>query len=100
MNIPNIQKQQQTIINEADTIHNMNNYGVDKTNNDFQTQEQEMKRKKFSYKIPFLILGAIIAIGVIIALILVFALKKKEKKGQLDKVILINLYLVQLSVIL
>ena len=100
MNIPNIQKQQQTIINEADTIQNMNNYGVDKTNNDFQTQEQEMKRKKFSYKIPFLILGAIIAIGVIIALILVFALKKKEKKGQLDKVILINLYLVQLSVIL
>lgn len=100
MNIPNIQKQQQTIINEADTIQNMNNYGVGKTNNDFQTQEQEMKRKKFSYKIPFLILGAIIAIGVIIALILVFALKKKEKKGQLDKVILINLYLVQLSVIL
>ena len=100
MNIPNIQKQQQTIINEADTIQNMNNYGVDKTNNDFQIQEQEMKRKKFSYKIPFLILGAIIAIGVIIALILVFALKKKEKKGQLDKVILINLYLVQLSVIL
>ena len=100
MNIPNIQKQQQTIINEADTIQNMNNYGVDKTNDDFQKQEQEMKRKKFSYKIPFLILGAIIAIGVIIALILVFALKKKEKKGQLDKVILINLYLVQLSVIL
>ena len=100
MNIPNIQKQQQTIINEADTIQNMNNYGVGKTNNDFQTQEQEMKQKKFSYKIPFLILGAIIAIGVIIALILVFALKKKEKKGQLDKVILINLYLVQLSVIL
>ena len=66
MNIPNIQKQQQTIINEADTIQNMNNYGVGKTNNDFQTQEQEMKRKKFSYKIPFLILGAIIAIGVII----------------------------------
>ena len=80
MNIPNIQKQQQIAVDETDTVQNINDFGVDKTNNNFQSQEQKIKGKKFSYKLPFIIVGAIIAIGVIITLILVFALKKKKKK--------------------